>query len=650
MPRDTGARAGGSSRAGGTGRPTGRGATTGAPGAAIRTTTPRAIGLGIAGAVPVSFDRASDPDAPALDALSADLAAAGRRARNRKAQVASGRPDPAFRQALGGRLLESVRSRTSPVGPALDAPLQPTLVMEAARPSIATTVSPEAAAAPLTGPRFGVRPSSSSRRRNSARASAAAGIALVVLAVAAGAVFSGRFAPAPANRVGEAADATLIRSGSSQALAGGAALAVGDEIRVAADGHATLDLGSSQARLASGADIRLDVLSGSAVQLALLAGRTYQRVVLPVGGSYAVVTGAYTWTATGTAFDLDRTSAAAGGEQVTLLALEHAVAVDGPDAQRQIAEGSTATVLLGDPASTGVTVGPIPTSAFSDPWLINNAKTDESLGYSIGALAGVALAPNDAPSTSPSPSLAQIDSPSDRPSDRPSAGVSPSDSPSPRPGLTPSPRATPTAKPSPTPAPTPTPTFGLALTSCPGGVVLDWSKYSGTGFARYVTLRSSSPYIAKARHQPNVTEVAGTTDRTRTSGADAAVTDGFTYFYRTLALDSANHVLAASDVTTGLGYARMGLGPVSFGQGVVSWAYFPGPAACFSEYRVLYSTIHDLTNGGPPIAVTKQLQSNVPLPSASHGQTFYFEVQVLRVTAVGQIVVAQTDIQSYVYP
>jgi hypothetical protein len=109
MLRDAGARSDGTSRASGTGRPTGRGAAT--------------------GALPVPFDRASDPDALALEALSADLAAAGRRARNRKAQVASGRPDPAFRQALGGRLLESVRSRTSPVGPALDAPLQATLVM-----------------------------------------------------------------------------------------------------------------------------------------------------------------------------------------------------------------------------------------------------------------------------------------------------------------------------------------------------------------------------------------------------------------------------------------------------------------------------------------------------------------------------------------
>jgi hypothetical protein len=216
--------------------------------------------------------------------------------------------------------------------------------------------------------------------------------------------------------------------------------------------------------------------------------------------------------------------------------------------------------------------------------------------------------------------------------------------------VTPGPKATPTATHSPTPTATPRPSFDLALTSCPGGVVLNWSKYGGTGFARYVTLRSLSPYISKAYPQPDVTEVAGTTDRTRTSGADGKVTDGLTYFYRTLALDPAGNVLAASDVKNGLGFARTDLGPLSFGHGVVAWSYFPGSAACFSEYQVLYSTSPDLTNGGQPIAVTKQLQSNVPLPSASHGLRFYFEVEALRVTAVGQIVVAQTDIQWYIYP
>ena len=487
--------------------------------------------------------------------------------------------------------------------------------------------------------------------------SAALGIGVVVLAVAAAALLSGRFSAAPTNRVGESAGATLIRSGGSQALAAGAALAVGDEIRVAADGHATLDLGSSQTRLAGGADIRLNVLSGSAVQLALLAGRAYHRVVLPVGGSYAVVTGPYTWTATGTAFDLDRTPASAGGEQVTLLALEHALAIDGPDTHRQIAEGSSVAVLFGNSASAGVTVGPIPTSVFSDPWLINNAKTDESLGYPIGALAGVALAPNDTPSTSPSLSLAPSAGASDSPSDSPSPSVAPSHSPSPTPGVTPGPRATPTATASPTPTVKPVPpSFGLALTSCPGGVVLNWSKYSGTGFARYVTLRSSTTNNIPKAYPPaaGVTAMAGTTVRTKTSGADGSVVDGKTYFYRTLALGPAGKVLAASAVESAPGFGQVDLG-FSFGQGVVSWAYFPGPAACFSEYRLLYSTDPNPSLGNStPEAITPWSQSSVGIPpSASwkHGQTIYFLVQVVRTTTVGTFVVGQTsNIQSFVYP
>jgi hypothetical protein len=51
----------------------------------------------------------------AYDALTADLAAAGRRARNRKAQLTHGRPDPAFAEALRGRLLQPTGAGTGAI-------------------------------------------------------------------------------------------------------------------------------------------------------------------------------------------------------------------------------------------------------------------------------------------------------------------------------------------------------------------------------------------------------------------------------------------------------------------------------------------------------------------------------------------------------
>jgi len=640
---------------------------------ASRAATPEKVLAGLAPS-PIPFDRAAAADGASLDALAGDLAAAGRRARSRKAQATAARPDPTFADGLRSRLLMPA-AVAEPAGPAGSgalagpAPRAGTVRLAKAAPlaglargELVSDGPPDARPGPLSRPRTSLHAGRTTRRSTSLRTWGVLGIGLVILAVAAAGLASGRFTPIAANRAGDAAEATLVRSGSSQALVAGTGLSAGDEIRVAAGGHATLLLGSSQARLAGGADVRLNTLSSSAVQVALLAGRAYSRVILATGGTYAVVTGPYTWTATGTAFDLDRTAAATGGEQVTLLDLEHGVAVDGPTTHQQVAEGSAMTVLFGNPATAGMTVGPIPASVFADPWLINNAKTDESLGYPIGALAGVALAPNDTPSATPSPSPTPTDPPTPSPSPSQSPSSAPSDSPSPMPTPAATATPTPTATPSPSPSATatPQPSLSLGLTSCPGGVVLSWSKYAGTGFARYVTLRSSSLNIPKAYPpQAGAVVVSGssTTVLSRTSAADGSIGVGATEFYRTLALGAGDKVLAASDVRSGLGFAPDDMTGLAVDNGYVVWPRFDkdntAPPGCFSRYRVFYSTDPDPTAGPfKTIDVTSELQSNISIPSNgwSHGQTFYFQVEALKVTALGTIMVGQTDIQAYFYP
>ncbi|HEY2887069.1 MAG TPA: hypothetical protein VGJ17_00505, partial [Candidatus Limnocylindrales bacterium] len=321
---------------------------------------------------PVPFDRAANPDGPALDLLSADLAAAGRRARGRKSQLLAARPEVVFTTTLRNRLAPPPLLNLLPEG------LPPTPVAMRL-----------------------VVPPTTRRRTPALRLVILIGICVALIAAAGFAISSGILASAAVNRAGQAADATLVRAGGSQALVAGTALSAGDEVKVAAGGSATLLLGSSQARLAGGADVKITTLSGSTVELALLAGRAYNRVVLPAGGSYAVVTGPYTWTASGTAFDINRGPDPVGGDLVTLLALEHSIAASGPATNRQIPEGSSVSVVFGSPSSDEIVVGSIPPSVFLDPWLIGNAKTDESQGYPIGALAAVALAPNGTPTVSP---------------------------------------------------------------------------------------------------------------------------------------------------------------------------------------------------------------------------------------------------------
>ncbi len=578
---------------------------------------------------PVPFDRAADPAGPALDALASELAATGRRARNRKAQVTAARPDLAFAAAL--------RTRLAPLAMA---------------PALAGLPS-DAMAHPVHGP----RPASQAARGRTAsrRPWAIAGLAVVVVAAAALALSSGVLRATDANRAGDTSGATLIRGGGSQALVAGTSLSAGDEVRVATSGNATLLLGSSQARLAGGADLRIDTLDSSTVRLALLAGRAYDRVVLPAGGSYAVVTGPYTWTATGTAFDLNRVPDPAGGEQVTLLDLEHTVAVAGPGGSRQIAEGSSVSVIFGSPGSDGLTVGPIPATDFTDPWLIANAKADEALGYPIGALAGVALAPNDTPSPTPSPTNAPTTSPSGSPDA--SATTSPTPEPTGTLNPTPRPTPTPTASPSPSPSPTgtPQPTLSLSPNSCYGGVLLSWSKYTGTGFSKYVLLRSLSPNIPRAYPAAGTTLIASSSVRTTTSAADATVVKGFTYFYRTLVLGPGSTVLAASDVESALGLGVLDMGPASVGAPYVVWSIYNQSAACFSEYRVQYSSDSGFGGQVGTIIVPSLKTTNVKVPAASgfsSGDTIYFRVQVVYLTSAGFFLVGQTsgNPPSYTYP
>ncbi|HLY14902.1 MAG TPA: hypothetical protein VKR24_11180 [Candidatus Limnocylindrales bacterium] len=593
---------------------------------------------------PIPFDRASDPDESALTVLATELGAAGRRARNRKAQASAAHPDPGFVEALRGHLLAP--------GSGLGG---------AAFGGVAFAGAAVAGAGVGTSLEIPVRtrpaaPATRSRRSGRALRAWAVFALVVVLLVAAAGLLAGRLVATPANRASDVAGATLIRGGTSSTLVAGTSLQAGDEIRVASTGHATLQIGSSLARLAPGADVQLSSLSASAVRLALVDGRAYNRVNVPAGGSYAVATGPYAWTATGTAFDLSRTTLSGGGTQVVLLALQHSTSVTGPAGTQVIPEGSAATAVFGSPASDGLTVAPIPASDFLDPWLIANAKSDEALGYPIGALAGVALAPNGTPTTAvSSPTGTPSDTPSSAPSDTPGSTpvVSPSSRPAPSvtPVPTPRPTPTPTASPSPSPTPTPTatPALGLSLTSCPGGVVINWSKYSGPGFVRYVTLRSGMPTIPAAYNSGLALAGSSTGTLGTTSAADPGNDAGATYFYRTLALGANNKVLQASQVVAASGASQFDLGPASVVGPVVVWSLFNQPA-CFSDYKVLYSGSQDGF-----ITISSRLQTNtaVPDPSGfSSGDTIFFRVQVLRVTPLGQFVVAQTtgSQPSYTYP
>jgi hypothetical protein len=247
-----------------------------------------------------------------------------------------------------------------------------------------------------------------------------------------------------------AINATLTRGGSTSPLATGAELKAGDQVAVEPGGQATIVVGGSYMRMAPGSEVRLDGLDPNHVVVDQLDGRVYHRVDVDEGGRYTVATATVTWTATGTAFDIDRHAWGADGEEVRGLALLDGLGLTGPEVDASLRQGQSATVILsgaGVPDGSA-SVAAITGDTLADAWLIQNAQLDRLAGLDLGELASL---------------------------------------------LTPSPEITPTIGPVPTepppaqPTPKPTPagpinlgSLSVSYDSGSGQYAFSWAKYTGT--------------------------------------------------------------------------------------------------------------------------------------------------------------------------
>jgi hypothetical protein len=602
-----------------------------APGAAV---APIAV-------VPPAVVLASAPEPVGVTRppLEVELASAGARAR--AAHIVIERPDPDFIQKLRAQLVEQLPV-TQLLPATAVAPASPTA--RPAGPSLRERLMP----------RMALR--SNLRHTPSWAFAIAAGLIIGIIALAAG---RSLFTPAvpPASRTVDAAGATLIRNGQSIDLAAGIAIQAGDEIRTTADGHAIVALGNSRARLAGGSDLIVTAITASDIALEQVAGRVYHRVWVPAGGSYVVTTAGVSWTAHGTAFDLDRESVPGGGSHLKLLTIENAVIVNAPDISVTVPQGRVAEIVVGvGTDAPNLSTGPQSADVLSDPWLADNAGRDVADGFDPGVLATVAVTganatPSAEPSLSPSPSP----SASPSPTTTATPSVEPTASPSPTPSESPSPTPTPTLKPTPEPtaSPTPTQSLDLSVKACPGGTILDWGTATATSFDHYRTYRSSTASFGSP------VLVAGTTtsSRTATSGADENATG--TRWYRTYAYDADDHIVAKSDTRSASGLGSPdALNPFSVGQLIAhqtefTWKAPQLPSACGDVTKIVYSS------GGNPSygdTGTKLLTYSgdvgaheVTLGTVKSG-TWWFRVQVIRITALGTVVTAESNPVRYTVP
>jgi len=588
-------------------------------------------------------------DDPELAGLAEELSRAGIAARDAVGRGASG-PSPAFTDDLRARLLGSLPQSSADGVPAPFA--ERTLRREVRTPPepLAPRISRRSPTI-LPAPRW-----------------TALGVAAVLVLSFIG--FNTRlFRPeAPTAEASVALAATLVRDGMASTLVPGTQLRVGDVVRVAADGRATIVIGASEARLSGGAEVRIDVVSADRIILDQIDGRVFHRVLTETGTTYTVETAALDWTASGTAFDVDRESASAG-ERVTLTAVQHDVRLSGPVLEATIEEGRQAVVLLGD--DPDIATGDVPEAAFHDSWLIENARTDLALGHPLGILDRLDLAqasqvPTAPPSTlSPTPVASADVTPIPTVDPTPPSATASTPKPTPRPTAPRTPRPTPKPTPKPTPEPTPAPTPGLgsislSATACHGGVVLDWGQFGGAGFNHYLVLRSTSATIPAAYPpQGGASSVDGTytTEPGTTDGFDPTGDGGGTIRYRAIAYGAEDHPLAASVVRSVTTKPVKALGGLTIGQAGAStsfaWSQYGGPAGCFSFYKLAYSA-DDSTPSYLDGASVAWAGGDLGAGSASvdglEPGVYWFRLQAIRATSLGKFVVAQTSVVQHTVP
>lgn len=221
---------------------------------------------------------------------------------------------------------------------------------------------------------------------------------------------------------------------------------------------------------------------------------------------------------------------------------------------------------------------------------------------------------------------------------------------------TPSVTLAPTASPSPTPTPAPTATpdpslMELEATSCPGGVVLDWSASTHPDFHHYIALRSPNAEIAP-EYPPIAPAVdwgdTYETDPFVTSAVDASILPGPTSWnYRVIAYDVDGRVVSASAVRSGRISEVVDLGELTVSStrdgNRLAWQPYAGSPSCFSFYRVV--------SGGSVLSVISDQDTASLETDALHpGTTYQLGVQAVRATTLGSFMVAQTATITYTVP
>lgn len=218
---------------------------------------------------------------------------------------------------------------------------------------------------------------------------------------------------------------------------------------------------------------------------------------------------------------------------------------------------------------------------------------------------------------------------------------------------------TPTPRPSPTPVPDAPETLELEVTGCPGGVVVDWSPATHPEFHHYIALRSIEPEVDPA-YPPIAPAVdwgdSYATDRFVTSAVDATlIPSDTTLYYRVMAYDPVNRVVAATPVRHTHLWEVVELGPVVVEAGEAAssthldWTLYGGLGRCFSGYHVLVGPA-GTTPSSTLTVISEQSTTELETLGLHSGTSYAIQINAIRSTTLGSFVVARSEIATYTVP
>lgn len=196
----------------------------------------------------------------------------------------------------------------------------------------------------------------------------------------------------------------------------------------------------------------------------------------------------------------------------------------------------------------------------------------------------------------------------------------------------------------------------LEVTSCNGGVVLEWTPSRLPDFHHYIALRS--PVAEIATQYPPIAPAVDwgdtyATDPFITSAVDASIIPSTTrWHYRVMAYDAAGRVIGSSPVRSARLLDVDDMGDLSLttagdGTSLLRWEPFGGFSGCFSSYRILAGA------GSPSsvVSVVSNLATTELRTDAFHpGITYAIRVQAVRVTTLGSFVAGETTTLTYAVP